>query len=173
MQTNRRPAAEVKSEEPADYYVHNSGMIGTEDQIIAKALDILRERLYSAGAVLDNPSAVRNLLTLHLAEYEYEVFGCLFLDSQNHLIEMEDMFRGTLLQTSVYPREVVKKALAVNAGAVILYHNHPSGNPEPSRADEALTSSLRTTLAVVDVKVLDHFIVAGTKITSFAERGLL
>ena len=165
----------AKNEDHAAYnaqLLHSTSVDG-DDAVIATAITILRERLYREETVLSSPKDVRNLLTLHLAEYEHEVFGCLFLNSQNGLIEMEDMFRGTLTQTSVYPREVVKKALAVNAGAVILYHNHPSGNPEPSHADKALTETLCKALAMVDVKVLGHFIVAGTKITSFAERGLL
>jgi len=97
----------------------------------------------------------------------------LFLDAQNCLISARDLFRGTLTQTSVYPREVIKLALTLNAASVIFAHNHPSGVPEPSRADEALTSNLRQGLAFVDVKVLDHFIVAGNNALSFAERGLL
>jgi DNA repair protein RadC len=97
----------------------------------------------------------------------------LFLDSQNRLLAADELFRGTLTQTSVYPREVVKRALALNAGAVIFAHNHPSGIAEPSRSDELLTASLKQALALVDVRVLDHLIVAGTVMTSFAERGLL
>ncbi len=97
----------------------------------------------------------------------------LFLDAQNRVIASEEMFRGTLTQTSVYPREVVKRALAHNAAAVILAHNHPSGVAEPSRADEFLTRTLRESLALIDVRVLDHFIVAGNGVVSFAERGLL
>jgi DNA repair protein RadC len=101
------------------------------------------------------------------------VFAVLFLDSQHRLIVLEPMFRGTLTQTSVYPREVVKRALALNAGAVILAHNHPSGAAEPSRADEYLTQTLKAALALVDVRVLDHLVVGRGRVTSFAERGLL
>jgi DNA repair protein RadC len=101
------------------------------------------------------------------------VFGVLWLDAQNRLIEAEELFRGTLTQTSVYPREVVKAALTRNAGAAILYHNHPSGSAEPSRADELLTGNLKTALALVDVRVLDHFVVTAGKVTSFAARGLM
>ena len=97
----------------------------------------------------------------------------LFLDAQNRVITIEELFRGTLTQTSVYPREVVKRALHHNAGAVILAHNHPSGVAEPSHADETLTQALRQALALVDIRVLDHFIVAGSGVLSFAERGLL
>jgi DNA repair protein RadC len=108
-----------------------------------------------------------------LAHREHEVFIALFLDAQNRLLAADELFRGTLAQTSVYPREVVKRALAINAGAVIFAHNHPSGIAEPSRSDELLTASLKQALALVDVRVLDHLIVAGNSTVSFAERGLL
>ena len=132
----------------------------------------LREELKSRDA-LTSPGAVRDYLRLTLAGREYEVFMALFLDAQNRVLAAEEMFRGTLTQTSVYPREVVKTALRHNAAAVIFAHNHPSGVAEPSRADEMLTQSLMQALALVDIKVLDHFIVAGTNTLSFAERGLL
>lgn len=122
---------------------------------------------------LNSPGSVRDYLRLIFAGQEYESFVVLFLDAQNRLISGKEMFRGTLTQTSVYPREVVKEALQHNAAAVILAHNHPSGVPEPSRADELLTTSLKQALSLVDVKVLDHFIVAGSSALSFAERGLL
>ena len=108
-----------------------------------------------------------------LAALEHEVFVGLFLDSQHRLIADRELFRGTLAQTSVYPREVVKSALALNAAAVIFAHNHPSGVAEPSRADELLTQSLKAALQLVDVRTLDHFVVAGAHVVSFAERGLL
>lgn len=101
------------------------------------------------------------------------MFGVLWLDAQNRLIEAEELFRGTLTQTSVYPREVVKAALARNAGAAVLYHNHPSGSAEPSRADELLTGNLKTALALVDVRVLDHFVITASEAMSFAARGLI
>ena len=122
---------------------------------------------------LTAPQSVRDYLRLFFAGQEYESFVVLFLDAQNRLIATKEMFRGTLTQTSVYPREVVKEALKQNAGAVIFSHNHPSGLAEPSRADELLTTSLKQALALVDVKVLDHFIIAGSTTLSFAERGLL
>lgn len=122
---------------------------------------------------LNSPGSVRDYLRLIFAGQEYESFVVLFLDAQNRLIASHEMFRGTLTQTSVYPREIVKESLRFNAAAVIFSHNHPSGVPEPSRADEQLTSSLRQALALVDVKVLDHFIVAGPATLSFAERGLM
>ena len=124
--------------------------------------------------LLSSPATVRDWLRLKLGSLPYEVFGALWLDAQNRLIQYVELFRGTLTQTSVYPREVVKSALSHNAAAVILAHNHPSGLAQPSRADEALTNSLKQALALVDVKVLDHFIVAGNAPpVSFAERGQL
>jgi DNA repair protein RadC len=124
--------------------------------------------------VLSSPQQVRDYLRLRLGSLAHEVFMALLLDAQNRLIEAAEMFRGTLTQTSVYPREIVKTALAHNAAAVIFAHNHPSGVAEPSRADELLTRQLKQALELVDVRVLDHFIVAGNgPPLSFAERGLL
>ncbi len=123
---------------------------------------------------LSSPQAVRDWLRLSLGGLQHEVFVALWLDSQNRLIATEELFHGTLTQTSVYPREVVKRALACNAGSVILAHNHPSGLAEPSAADQMLTSTLKQTLALIDVKVLDHFIItSGAEPLSFAERGLI
>lgn len=123
--------------------------------------------------VLNAPAAVRDCLRIHFAGREYESFVAMFLDAQHRLISTNELFRGTLTQTSVYPREVVKAALRENAAAVIFSHNHPSGVAEPSQSDKLLTDALKSALSLVDVRVLDHFIVAGTSITSFAERGLL
>ena len=123
--------------------------------------------------VLTQPSSVRDYLRVCFANQEHESFLILYLDAQNRLIHGEELFRGTLTQTSVYPREVVKGALKHNAAAVIFSHNHPSGVAAPSRADEMLTSTLKAALAMVDVKVLDHFIIAGADSLSFSERGLL
>jgi len=123
---------------------------------------------------LSAPGAVRDWLRLKLAGRQHEVFMALWLDAQNRLLIADELFVGTLTQTSVYPREVVKAGLARNAAAVILAHNHPSGVAEPSRADEMLTGALKEALAMVDIKLLDHFIVAGNSLPlSFAERGLL
>ena len=144
----------------------------SEDQVIERALAILARRARS-GSALNSPSAVRDYLRLSLGGREHEVFVAIFLDSQHRVIGCEELFRGTLTQTSVYPREVVKEALAANAAAVILAHNHPSGVAQPSQADELLTRNLKDALALVDVKVLDHFVVAGPQALSFAERGLL
>jgi DNA repair protein RadC len=124
--------------------------------------------------VLNSPRAVREYLQISLsANLGHEVFWCVFVDAQHRVVAAEELFRGTLTQTSVYPREVVKAALRHNAAAVIFAHNHPSGVAEPSHADEVLTRSLKQALALVDVQVLDHFIVAEGRTMSFAERGLL
>lgn len=144
----------------------------TDDAIISEALSILNKRMRQHGEAMSSPNTVKNYLRLKLDGLEHEVFCVLFLDSQNRVIEFEELFRGTLNQASVYPREVVKRALAHNAAAVILSHNHPSGEAEPSRADTVLTDTLKSALALVDVKVLDHFIVADT-VLSFSERGLI
>lgn len=159
----------AKSENPAEYKVRIVG----DDALIAEALRIIESRLKLASISMSSPSDARDYLKINLAPLQHEEFWCLWLDGQNRLIAAESIFRGTLTQTSVYPREVVKSALAHNAGAVILAHNHPSGMCEPSRADEMLTSSLKTALAMVDCKVLDHIIVAGVSTLSFAERGLI
>lgn len=132
----------------------------------------LREDMGRRDA-LGSPGAVRDYLRLKLRDLPHEVFVGLYLDAQNRVIGDEVLFRGTLTQTSVYPREVVKRALAHNAAGLILAHNHPSGVAEPSHADEALTRALRQALALVDVRVLDHFVIAGNAAVSFAERGLL
>lgn len=123
--------------------------------------------------VFDAPGKVKDYLALQLGGRAQEVFAVLFLDGQHRLIVLQEMFHGTLTQTSVYPREVVKAALAHNAGAVILAHNHPSGVAEPSRADEYLTATLKSALAMVDVRVLDHLVVGRGQVVSLAERGLL
>ena len=123
--------------------------------------------------VFATPEAVTDYLKLHFAGREYESFVVLYVDAQNCLIEVEELFRGTLTQTSVYPREVVKSALRINAAGVMFSHNHPSGSTNPSRADEHLTQTLKAALALVDVRVLDHLIIAGNCALSFAERGLI
>ncbi len=143
---------------------------------LAAVLEVARRCLCEelrAGSALASPAAVRDYLRLALGAREHEVFAALFLDAQHRVLRIEELFRGTLTQTSVYPREVVKAALAGNAAAVIFAHNHPSGVAQPSQADELLTRQLKEALALVDVKVLDHFIVAGNQCLSFAERGLL
>jgi DNA repair protein RadC len=143
---------------------------------IAAVMELARRALAEemrAGDSLASPGAVRGYLRLRMQHLAHECFWCVFLDAQNRVIAAEELFRGTLTQTSVYPREVVKHALAHNAAAVILAHNHPSGVAEPSLQDQALTRTLTEALSLVDVRVLDHFIVAPGACLSFAERGLL
>ena len=140
--------------------------------VLELARRALREELSRANA-LSSPRAVRDFLRLALSGRDREVFVVLLLDAQHRVIAVEELFSGTLTQTSVYPREVLKIALRHNAAALIFAHNHPSGVAEPSSADEMLTRTLKTALALVDIQVLDHFVVAGSATTSFAERGLL
>lgn len=142
------------------------------DEVLCHARRLLANRV-RRGATMSSPQAVKDHLRLELGALEHEVFCVLFLDARHRIIALKQMFRGTVSQTSVYPREVVKEALSVNAAAVILAHNHPSGSVEPSRADEFLTQTLKTALALVDVRVLDHLVVAGADVCSFAERGLV
>jgi len=132
----------------------------------------LQEKLKESVA-LTSPGAVRDYLRLRLASRKEEAFVCIWLDAQHRAIDIEEPFRGTLTQTSVYPREIVKAALRINAAAVIFAHNHPSGVAQPSQSDELLTRNLKEALSLIEVKVLDHFIVAGHQAISFAERGLL
>lgn len=140
--------------------------------VLEMARRALREQM-AVGDALNSPAAVRDYLQLLLRGRAQEVFMAVFLDAQHRVIAAEELFRGTLTQTSVYPREVVKRGLHHNAAAVILAHNHPSGVAEPSQSDQALTEALKQALALVDMRVLDHFIVAGAGCLSFAERGLL
>jgi DNA repair protein RadC len=144
----------------------------TRPHLVQKALDLLACEVREADA-LASPDVVRDYLLLLLGDRPHEVFAVVFLDAQNRVLEAIEMFRGTLTQTSVYPREVVIEALSRNAAAVILAHNHPSGHAQPSTADGALTQTLKSALALVDVRVLDHFVVTRSAVVSFAERGLL
>jgi DNA repair protein RadC len=140
--------------------------------IFEMARRALSEQMRQRDA-LTSPQQVRDYLCLKLGGMTREVFVVLFLDAQNRVMAQEELFAGTLTQTSVYPREVVKRALHHNSAAVIFAHNHPSGVAEPSRADELLTKALKDALALVDVRVLDHFVIAGNAALSFAERGLI
>ncbi len=143
---------------------------------ILAVMEIARRALAQplrAMPVFEAPQQVKDYVSLQLGGLPHEVFAVLFLDHQHRLLVLEEMFRGTLAQTSVYPREVVRRALALNAGAVILAHNHPSGLAEPSRADEYLTQTLKSALALVDVRVLDHLVVGQGQVVSMAERGLM
>ena len=143
---------------------------------IAAVMELARRSLVQqleCGPVFDSPQRVRDYLRMQLGHLGHEVFAVLFLDAQHRLLQLEEMFRGTLTQTSVYPREIVKRAIELHASAVILAHNHPSGVAEPSRADEFLTQTLKSALQLVDVRVLDHLVVGRTEVVSFTERGLL
>jgi DNA repair protein RadC len=144
----------------------------SSEQIIESALSILDEKVMRNG-LISVPADAGAFFSLRLGQLEHEVFAAIFLDAQSRIIEYSEMFRGTLTQTSVYPREVIKAALRCNCASIIFAHNHPSGVPEPSRADELLTQTLKSALALVDVRVLDHIVVAGGASLSFAQRGLL
>lgn len=144
-----------------------------ERSVIDAALAIIGRHLGEPGAIFSSPDAVRDFLRLHLGAEQAEVFAVLYLDSQNRAIAFETPFSGTLCQTSVYPREIARAAIVHNAAAVVVAHNHPSGNTQPSKSDQALTQALKATLSLVDVRVLDHFIVTAGTCTSMAELGML
>ena len=143
-----------------------------DEGIVLRAIKVLRSRLQERD-VFSTPDTVKDFLRLQAQGLAHEVFSVMYLDAQNRLLQYEQLFRGTLTQTSVYPREVIKQALAWNAASVVLHHNHPSGVCEPSRADEALTQTLRAALALVDIRVLDHVVTSDFGALSMAERGLL
>lgn len=160
----------------ADDFRRIKGLGPAKRAELAAVVEMARRALaqqLARGPVFDSPSRVKDYVALQLGGLPNEVFAVLFLDSQHRLIASRELFRGTLTQTSVYPREVLRHAMELNAGAVILAHNHPSGLAEPSRADELLTQSLKTALALVDVRVLDHLVVGSGQVVSLAERGLL
>lgn len=140
--------------------------------VVTLAMKLLSIK-HRAGKTLSSPAATRDFLRLRLAEYRNEVFGCLFLDNRHRIIAVRELFQGTIDGASVHPRVVVQHAMEVNAAAMVFFHNHPSGVAEPSRADEMLTRRLKEALALVDVRVLDHFVVSADESVSFAERGLL
>ena len=144
-----------------------------ERGVIDRALEIVGRYLREPKTAFHSPDAVKSYLRLALAGEGRELFAVLYLDAQNRAIAFETHFRGTLTQTSVYPREIVRAAIAHGAASVVFSHNHPSGTPDPSRADEALTQTLKAALALVDVRVLDHVIVGGSQTFSMAERGVL
>lgn len=153
------------------------GLRGTAKRAeMAAVLELARRAVASeltARPVFDTPGKVKEYVALQLGDRDHEVFAVLFVDAQSRMLAFEELFRGTLTQTSVYPREVVRRALERNAAAVILAHNHPSGAAEPSRADEYLTQTLKSALALIDVRLLDHLVVGTGRVVSFAERGLL
>ncbi|MGZ8317483.1 MAG: RadC family protein [Telluria sp.] len=143
----------------------------SDDAVIACALNLLSRRMKRPGAAMSSPNVVKQYLQLKIGTLEQETFVVLFLDVKNRLVACETLFTGTLTHTSVYPREVVKRALHHNCASVMLAHNHPSGSPEPSEADLLLTRTLVQTLALVDVRVLDHFVATHDGAHSFAEHG--
>lgn len=145
----------------------------SDDEVIQTALSIMEARAHQGGDGLSNPKLAGNLFMLRLGNLEHEVFCVAFLDNQNRLIAAEDMFRGTIDGASVYPREVVKRALQLNASAVMFAHNHPSGNVTPSTADRQITKRLKEALALIDIRVLDHIVVTAVEYISFAEQGWL
>lgn len=157
---------EIRTETPALYYS------ASEDKAIAKAMAILESRMKTRGISLTSPDAVRDYLRLKIQNLEHEEFHVLFLDNQHQLIEAVPMFRGTIDAAAVYPREVAKTALQLNAAAVIFAHNHPSGLTEPSQADRKITDKLKQALSLFEIRVLDHFIVGDT-FYSFSENGML
>ncbi|HXV11454.1 MAG TPA: DNA repair protein RadC [Burkholderiales bacterium] len=171
LKETRGSIAGLLSDSLASYHVEKPA-----NQRLLAAREFIKRSLaegFRNGDALTSPQAVRDYLRISLMGRSYEVFMVLFLDAQHRLIEAEEMFRGTLTQTSVYPREVVKRSLYFNAAAVLFAHNHPSGVAQPSQSDELLTRSLRDALSLIEVRVLDHFVIGGNVVMSFAERGLL
>ena len=161
---------------PAEALKKIKGLGPAKRAEIVAVLELARRALacqLQEKTIFSNPQAIRDYLQLQLGSREHEVFAVLFLDASHRLIVLEEMFRGTLTQTSVYPREVVVRALALNAANVVLAHNHPSGTAQASRADEAITQTLKAALALIGVRVLDHFIVTRTAAVSMAEMGLI
>jgi DNA repair protein RadC len=144
----------------------------TSEEILGMARQLIQQH-FSRGHAITSPEKTREFLMMELAMLEHEVFYCIYLDNQHKILVTEASFRGTIDSASVYPREIVKRALALNASAVILAHNHPSGLAEPSEADRKITQQLKDALALIEVRVLDHFLIGGVDYFSFAERGLL
>ena len=163
----------MKTVKPSNEMYSSETEFEQENQLIAEAKHLLYARLKTRDQVFSSPREVRDYLRLQLAGQQREVFSCLFVDSQHRLIEYREMFAVTIDGCSVYPREVVKASLQVNAAAVIFAHNHPSGVAEPSQSDRNITQRLKEALSLVDIRVLDHFIVGDETVESFAERGLL
>jgi DNA repair protein RadC len=156
---------------PAIRVVETSDTTGDENIVVTRALEILERRLRQPGVALSAPLVVKQFLIVQIGQREHEVFCALWLDVKNRLIECAELFRGTLTHTSVYPREVAREALRLNAASVIFAHNHPSGEVQPSAADIALTTRLKEVLDMIDVRALDHIVVSGTHSYSFAENG--
>ena len=171
MTTTASPVTKTMKDRFDDFLL--SELNDAEKQSLkALALTLLAEQ-HQPGKTLTSPEETRSYLRLRLAEYKNEVFGCVFLDNRHRIIEVSELFQGTIDGASVHPRVVVQQALELNSAALILYHNHPSGVAEASHADEAITKRLKASLALIDVRVLDHFIVSAGESISFAESGLL
>ena len=163
----------MKTVKPSNEMYTSEAAFEQENQLIAEAKHLLYARLQTSDQAFTSPKATRDYLCLQLSERQHEVFCCLFLDSKHRLIEYQELFVGTIVTCSVHPREVVKAALRVNCAAVIFAHNHPSGAAEPSESDERITTRLKSALALVEIRVLDHFVVGDRTVVSFAERGLI
>lgn len=152
--------------------IYSNIVLNRENKIIAEAEKLLYRRLVKKDVLLNSPEDVKRYLKIILSERDREIFGCIFLDAQHQMIEYRELFLGTLDHCSVHPREVLKMAIQLNASAVILTHNHPSGNVSPSEADKWITNEVKKALALINIHVLDHFIV-GEEVLSFSERRLL
>ena len=170
---NKEEAVNVMEADDRFTGLRPSDLSDVEKQsVVTLAMKVLAIQ-HRAGRLLSNPEATRNYLRLRLADYRNEVFGSLLLDNRQRIIAMRDLFQGTIDGASIHPRVVVQQAMEENAAAVVFFHNHPSGVAEPSHADEAITRRLKDALALVDVRVLDHFVVSAGESVSFAQRGLL
>ena len=177
MQNNQTMASDLSLPKVPGFIQEKSGKYKarkplSEAQIIKAAQAILKRKFHK-GIAFTSPDAAGNYLTMKYSTYQHEVFLCMFLDNQHKLIKLEEMFKGTIDGASVYPREVVKKALLLNASALIFAHNHPSGACKPSHADKSITESLKNALDLVDIRVIDHFIIGGSGRYSFAEHGFI
>ena len=160
----------IQSEDKTNYITPETH---TDDAVIAHALDILEKRIQTPSNFITCPEDSKNLLKLKTADLGHEVFMIMYLNNRHGVISYEEMFRGTVDGANVYPREIVKSALRENAVAIIVAHNHPSGSVEPSQADLNITKCIKEACALVDIRLLDHFIIGGMQITSLAERGQL
>ena len=160
---------QINSETQPEYHTNPT----SDDALIQTCLKILESRIRKPETYIKNPEDTKNYLKLELSEKEHEVFAVLFLDSQHGVIAYEEMFQGTIDEASVYPREIIKKALKFNAAALIIAHNHPSGNPESSDADITITNRIKDAANLLEIRLLDHIIVGGVDTISLAEQGYL
>ncbi len=166
-------AADTIQSEAEVTYAADTDQASHEAAILKEAAEILKGRMMRKTDAIESPAAITDYLIARIAPLEYETFGIVMLDSGNRVIDTVELFRGTIDTASVYPREVVKEALSFNAAAVFLYHNHPSGNQTPNDADRGITERLKQALGLLDIRVLDHFIIAGNNVASFATLGLI